>query len=574
MPELNDSQFFEDYLKGPLSLNEKNELIKNKKTLIESGAFSGFPAFGTGGMRSVTGHGTNRLNRLNIARLAVAVSEVLKKNFSNNSAAPFIIGYDSRLTSEEYSRLTANILTTNGFNVKVFRRPTPTPLISYAVRLLNGIAGAVVTASHNPSQYNGFKVYWSDGGQIVPPIDGEIQREFDKIQFSDLPENVNHLAEKSLTEEMLIEEEIASAYEKQLLNEVFVGSGRKKLHILYSPLSGTGGWIFEKIFKKAGYGNFEVFKLQAQPDGTFNNVSSPNPEEPAAFTEMLKAADKIIKTGKTPPDLLLATDPDADRVGCAIRTKDGYQLLSGNQIGCLLLESIRLKKAKTLKSPFICKTIVTTQLQTKIAQKNHIRVIETLTGFKYIAEQVALDPENYLFGGEESFGYLPVSWVRDKDSISSGLAIAELAEKQPLIESLEQLYKIYGYYQEILINIKLNENEPEKMDQLRSKIKSGSALMGHQLGGRKVIDILDLQSDSQPVLSENQQLKKQLPSAEVMQWTLQPEGRLTIRPSGTEPKVKIYLSLKSEEKYSEKAVENLNQEMNLIKNDFLEWLYK
>ena len=433
---LTPEQYYEKFLASPLSAAEKAQLETDKAKLTAERAFDGEPSFGTGGMRAVTGLGTNRLNLQNIGRLNLAVAAYFKKS----GASPLLaMGYDSRLTSPEFSRLSYHVLTRAGMRVKIFKRPTPTPLLSFAVRELKADCGVVLTASHNPPQYNGYKAYGADGGQIISPVDKDIQQLFLATEYSALPANLHELAETPIPAQDLMEEEIYAAYMARLKKEVFYQAKPKHARILYSPLHGTGGWLFEKAFKELGYGGFRVLSEQAEPDGNFPTVKSPNPEEPAAFERLLAAAAHP-STGSASgdsvagqaPDLLIATDPDADRVGCMLKMENGYHFLTGNQIGSLLLESIARKKTKALAKPYICKTIVTTELQRLIADGYGIKTVETLTGFKYIAEQVAKDPENYLFGGEESFGYLPIHWVRDKDSLSSALALAELAEDENL----------------------------------------------------------------------------------------------------------------------------------------------
>jgi phosphomannomutase len=380
---LTPEQYYEKFLKSPLSATEKTQLEQDKAKLIAERAFDGEPSFGTGGMRAITGLGTNRLNIQNIGRLNLAVAEYFKKTKSSPLLA---MGYDSRLTSPEFSRLSYHILTSAGLRVKIFRRPTPTPLLSFAVRELGADCGVVLTASHNPPQYNGYKAYGADGGQIISPVDKDIQNLFLATGFEKLPANLHELAAKPIPEADLIEEEIYRAYMSRLKKEVFYQAKPKHARILYSPLHGTGGWLFERAFKELGYATFLVLPEQAQPDGNFPTVKSPNPEEHAAFERLLAAA-RASTSSATAPDLLIATDPDADRVGCMLRISTaldaqqnagnapvaersrgtGYHFLTGNQIGSLLLESIARKKTKSLAKPYICKTIVTTELQRLIA---------------------------------------------------------------------------------------------------------------------------------------------------------------------------------------------------------------
>lgn len=545
---LTPEQYYQKFLQSPLTAAEKDDLEKNKAQLISERAFDGEPAFGTGGMRAITGLGTNRLNVQNIGRLNLAVAEYFKKTKSSPLLA---MGYDSRLTSPQFSRLSYHILTQNGLRVKIFRRPTPTPLLSFAVRELGADCGVVLTASHNPPQYNGYKAYGADGGQIISPVDKDIQNLFLATGFDRLPANLHELAEKPIPEADLIEEETYQAYIARLKKEVFYQNKPKHARILYSPLHGTGGWLFERAFKELGYNTFSVLEEQAQPDGNFPTVKSPNPEEPAAFERLLAAANGATEM----PDLLVATDPDADRVGAMLKTATGYHFLTGNQIGSLLLESIARKKTKSLAKPYICKTIVTTELQRLIADGYGIKTVETLTGFKYIAEQVAKDPENYLFGGEESFGYLPIHWVRDKDSLSSALALAELAEDENLVQALDEIYIRHGLFHELLHSIDLSKN-PALLPETLGKLADPQAFAQQVNFGREVVDILDLRKGAkEPATQTCRDLKKQLGEGDVIQFWLKDFSRLTIRPSGTEPKIKAYLSLMGKQKPTAASLE-------------------
>lgn len=558
MPQSAES-YFQKFLTSPLSAAEETELEAKKADLIAARAFDGEPAFGTGGMRAVTGLGTNRLNLQNIARLNLAVAEYFRKTKRSPLLA---MGYDSRLTSPEFSRLSYHILSRAGVRVKIFKRPTPTPLLSFAVRELKADCGVVLTASHNPPQYNGYKAYGADGGQIVSPVDNEVQRLFLETPYSALPADLYALAETPIAAADLIEEEIYAAYMARLRKEGFYQNKTKHGSILYSPLHGTGGWLFEKAFKELGYDNFRVLPEQAAPDGNFPTVKSPNPEEPAAFECLLAATVETQHAAS----LLIATDPDADRVGCMVRksveTHHGstsssqvgaslqgnpYHFLTGNQIGALLLESIA-RGSHQKKSPYICKTIVTTELQRLIADSYNIKTVETLTGFKYIASEVAKDPDNYLFGGEESFGYLPVSWVRDKDSLSSALALAELAEDQDLVAALDALYIRHGLFHELLHSIDLSAN-PNLLGETLARLADPRAFAVRVDFGRELVDILDLRKGSaEPRTESCRALKYTLGEADVIQFWLKDFSRLTIRPSGTEPKVKAYLSLMARSK--------------------------
>lgn len=563
-------KFFEEFLKAPLSKEEREELNKNREKFLNGGNFDGEPEFGTGGMRATVALGTNHLNRYTIARLTLALSSVLKNYFPKSLV---VLAYDSRISSVEFSRVTYFLLKSKGHEVKVFQRPTPTPFLSFAVRELNAQAGVVITASHNPPEYNGYKVYWSDGAQIVPPVDREIQKQFQNTSFSEIPENIHEIINQQIPKEDLIEQEILNSYLKKISQEPFISSKEKEIRILYSPLFGTGGWVFEKVFQALGFKNFQVLEEQKEPNGNFPGLKSANPEDKEAFSLLLA------KGQERKADLLLATDPDADRLGCAVLHNGEYVFLNGNQIGSLLLESIARKKAKQVKEPYLCKTIVTTELQRYIGKNYGIKTYETLTGFKYIAEILGKDPENYIFGGEESYGYLPVTWIRDKDSLSSALALCELANENSLLDSLYELYLKHGLYVELLYNIHLKGDKQNLMPLLLKKLKNPAALFPEgKIGERAIADILDLQEGSlSPKTDYAKELKEKLPAGVVIQYWLEPEGRLTIRPSGTEPKVKVYLSLRYSANLSEKekikeAQRELEKEGQEILKIFLEKL--
>ena len=394
-------------------------------------------------------------------------------------------------------------------------------------------------------------MYASDGGQIVSPADKQITEYFRNLKYQDLPRNINELAESQIDAADLIEEEIYSSYLTNLENENFVSTSTKDLSVLYSPLHGTGAWCFEQAYKKFGYKNYQTLASEADPDGHFTGLKSANPEEQAAFIGLLKEAEQ------SKPDLLLATDPDADRMGCAVRQDNGYTFLTGNQIGALLLDWTARKGADQRKNPFICKTIVTSEFQSHIARSYGMRVVETLTGFKHIAGAIEKDPSNYVFGGEESYGYLPVTWVRDKDSISAALALTEMAAEASLPDQLAKLQIEHGLYHEELKNLVFGQHELEKMGELMKRLKDAASFTGSMLAERTIIDVLDLHENGiAPVTPYCQGLRKELPAASVYQFHLEPEGRVTIRPSGTEPKVKIYVSLRHQGSLSSENLES------------------
>ena len=569
---------FNQFLGAPLAPEDRNYLESNKEAILATDKFAGYLAFGTGGMRQVVELGTNRLNIYNIAKLSLCVVDWLLLDKTSSKNNKIILGYDSRNTSTMFAYLVYHLMRHQQCNVKIFKRPTPTPMVSFAVRKLQAKAGVILTASHNPPEYNGYKLMGSNGGQIISPNDKMIQKFFLESSYEALPQNIHQWKDLSPNEEDIIEEEIISDYIKCIQKESFVSSEDKKVSILYSPLHGTGGWAFERVFSELGYKNFSILQEQAEPDGNFPTIKSPNPEEPSSFDKLKENAQGA--------QILIATDPDADRVGLHVLQKsegekDHYVFLTGNQTGCLILKSLAENLPSKISQPYMCKTIVTTELQRKIADAYGIRTVETLTGFKYIANVLEKDIENYVFGGEESFGYLPVNWIRDKDSISSAIAISEMANQKDLLVELNNIYVKFGLYHEELYNIRLDADSILLIDRLKTDFLKCDLLVGKHFASRKVIDYINLnhksiQDGDEPVTKEGHALYDLLPEANVLQLWLQPEGRITIRPSGTEPKIKIYLSLKYQKNVTNETMEtakkSLQEEGQKTVQEFLTFL--
>ena len=568
---LSKQKYFNEFLKAPLSSFDRNYLEESQAELLETDHFAGFPSFGTGGMRHLVELGTNRLNEYNIARLSLCVANWLGSNFPVSHNPRVIVGYDSRNTSRKFSQLVYHLFKSIGFDVSVFKRPTPTPLISFAVRELKAQAGVILTASHNPPQYNGYKLMASNGGQIISPHDEKIQGAFLSFSYESIPQDIHEWKSKAPDPDDVIEEEIISAYVARIKKESFVRSVTKSPRVFYSPLYGTGGWAFERVFCDLGYNNFQILKEQAEPDGNFPGLKSPNPEDESAFQLLKKEANGA--------DILVATDPDADRIGVCLLGPSDYIFLTGNQVGCLLLEFLARGLSEGMSDPYACKTIVTTELQKRIAEDYGIRMIETLTGFKYIADMLEKDPDNYLFGGEESLGYLPVNWIRDKDSISSAVALTELACFKDPMSELRSMYIRYGLYHEELYNIELSESGLLLLDQMKTDFLNQDLFLGKKLGSREVIDHINLNAKSaqgghEPITEEGKKLYHSLPLANVLQLWLNPEGRVTLRPSGTEPKIKIYLSMKYKDRVTKRTLSSsekkLKEEIKVIAQDFID----
>jgi phosphoglucomutase/phosphomannomutase len=510
-------------------------------------AFSIPLEFGTGGIRGVLGMGIGRLNRYTVGRAAFGFSQYLIKK---NPKAKIVIAYDSRRMSKEFCEITAGIAANLGLTVYYFDSVAPTPLLSYAVRYYKADGGVVITASHNPAEYNGFKAYLSDGGQLVPPDDKKIIQKIESISnWNSLPflEKQTALYKKKVKP---VESKCFESYLKQIkksgiLNSSIPARTRSSLKIVYSPLHGTGGKYMKSVLNSVGYKNVFLVPEQKDPDGNFPTVALPNPEEP----EALALCEKWAKEKSA--EVFIATDPDADRLGIGVRNRDGkYTLLNGNQIGSIMAAYLCEKVAAT-KNPrkiryHLVKTIVTTDLQERIAKANKIKIANVLTGFKYIAmvmKKLESKPQDkFLFGGEESYGYLPVDFVRDKDSLSSAVLLLEiLAEKKDLLGYLDEIYLKYGLFLEGLKSLTLpgaagKEKIARSLDSLRKE-----NWIGRKIGNREVVSFIDYK---EMLVKDRAGVKplKGYPSSNVIQLELTGNAKLTIRPSGTEPKVKIYSS--------------------------------
>lgn len=512
-----------------------DELIESFYTDLE---------FGTGGIRGVMGPGTNRVNKYTIAMATQGLCNYLKKSAIKNPKAA--IAFDCRNNSPELARTTAEVFSANGVEVYLFESLRPTPELSFAIRALGCHTGIVVTASHNPPKYNGYKVYWSDGGQIVSPHDENIVAEVRKITSI---AQVNQTADASLIhplgEEM--DQQYLSALETLFMLKD--KSAAAALKIVYTPLHGTGYPLVPQALSRAGFDKVEVVESQRDPDGNFSTVVSPNPEEKEALTEALELGEQ------TGADIILGTDPDADRVGIAVRNMRGeLELLNGNQAASMLvyylLEQWK-KSGKITGNEFICKTVVTSDLLTQIARHYGVKSYETLTGFKYIADLIASKEgkETFIGGGEESYGYLVGDLVRDKDAVISSVILCEAAAMansrgSSFFETLLDIYQQFGCYRESLISVtregrKGAEEIGALMDQMRNQPPQ-------ELGVERVIMRTDFAAQEVLNMENGQRNPTGLPASNVLQFLLADGSKVTARPSGTEPKIKFYFSLKAQ----------------------------
>lgn len=531
-----------NWLRQPIDEDDKQWILNNLETnpqeLIE--AFYQDLEFGTGGLRGIIGIGSNRMNKYTVSIATQGLANYILQNA--NKPFKVVIAYDSRNMSKEFANISAEVLSANEIEVFLFSELRPTPLLSFAVRYLQATAGIVITASHNPKQYNGYKVYWSDGGQLVPPHDKGVIDEVKKVgEYSNVKKNIN----KSLIH--IINDEIDNAYLNQLNNLQFLSEIVPKYQkIVYTPLHGTGVTLVPKALHSWGFDNLFLVEEQSIPDGNFPTTKSPNPEEKAAMELAINKAKQI------DADLILATDPDADRVGTGIKMSNNeYKLLNGNQIASLLtyynLEM--LKQLNSLPSnAFIVKTIVTTELMRKIADEYNVKTYDVLTGFKYIAELIRLKEgkEKFICGGEESYGFLSADWVRDKDAIMTSCQIAELQEYaamngKTLMDILEMLYEKYGYFLEDQKSISMTGIEGmENMKKLMDNYRNNPPEMINNI---PVVKILDYQISKAKNIKSNSIDNIDLPKSNVLQFILEDDTKITIRPSGTEPKIKYYFAI-------------------------------
>ncbi len=506
--------------------------------------------FGTGGLRGILGVGTNRMNDYTVGKATQGLSNYLKQTYPGEQIR-VAVSYDSRHRSAEFSRLIADIFVANGFEVYLFEGLRPTPLLSFAIRQLGCHSGVMVTASHNPKEYNGYKAYWKDGGQLVPPHDRGVIQCVNAITD---PGQVRFPAE-TLTDENsgrlhLMGTEMDEAYLQAVLALTIRPEAVKQesdLKIVYSPIHGTGITLVPQLLQRWGFRNVTVVEEQARPDGDFPTVVYPNPEESEAMTLALAEARR------SDADLVLATDPDADRVGMAIKTGSGtYELLNGNQIGSLLVDYVLSSMAeKDLLRPddYAVKTIVTSDLIADIAASYGIPCPQVLTGFKYIGQLMTQQEGNMRFvvGGEESFGYLIGDLVRDKDAVISCAFLAEMAayhksRGKSLQDALIDLYLRHGYYRERLISLtKKGKSGSEEIWQIMQKLRHGTI---RELGGIEVVRINDYQQQISRELKTGRESVIKLPTSDVLQFITADGDVISVRPSGTEPKIKFYCSVR------------------------------
>ena len=498
-------------------------------------------AFGTGGLRGVLGAGTNRMNLYTVSKATRGLGKYLLETFEQPSCA---VSCDSRIHSTDFARLTAATLAEMGVRVYIYRTLMPTPMLSYAVRHLHTSAGVMVTASHNPAKFNGYKVYGADGCQITieaaDRIYGYICAE--ETLVPQLPDFDAQMARGMIS--WIDDETIESYY--RVMDGLRIAPATERLHLVYSPLNGTGNVPVREMMKRMGNIDVEIVAEQELPDGNFPTAPYPNPEIRQAFECALKLADEL------KPELLLATDPDCDRVGIAVRDGEEYKLLSGNDVGALLLDFVlaRRKENGTLpENPLAVKTIVTTELCRKIAEGYGCELVDVLTGFKFIGEQITMleakgEENRFVFGFEESYGYLGGTYVRDKDAVIASMLICEMvayykAQGKNLIEVLEGLYKKYGYY--ICAQKSFTCEGESGMKQIKGMMEALRTDTPSGINGSKVVKFDDYEASVSRDLKNGNETKITLPRSNVLCFYMEDGCSLIVRPSGTEPKIKLYI---------------------------------
>lgn len=498
-------------------------------------------AFGTGGMRGIMGPGDNRINKYTLGKNTQGLANYLKKQFPGETLK-MAIAYDCRHNSKEFAKIVADVATANGIEAFLFSELRPTPELSFAVKHLECHCGIVLTASHNPPEYNGYKVYWQDGGQLVPPQDTDVIEEINALDYKD----VNFKGQEHLL--TLIGEEVDNAYIKTVTEKVnfqVEQTVKDNLNIVFTSLHGTSITILPKTLNKAGYTNLHIVKEQEVPNGDFPTVDSPNPEEPAALKMAIELANSL------QADIVMGTDPDSDRIGIAVRDDSGEMvLLNGNQAMAIkthfLLNSYK-KQNKLTGKEFVASTIVSTPLIGKIAEHFNVTYMEGLTGFKWIAKMVKDHPElNFIGGGEESFGYMVGDFVRDKDAVSAALLIAEIAATQKakgknLLNYLDEIHQEIGFYQEHLISLVKKGLEGAK--EIKQTIEDWRTNPFKEIAGEKVIRVEDYALQIATNTLTNEQEKIRIPASNVLIYYTDKGSKIAVRPSGTEPKIKFYISV-------------------------------
>ena len=545
---------YEKWCKNAVADKDVVEELKNMEgdeAKIED-AFYRNLAFGTGGLRGVIGAGTNRMNIYTVAKASQGLANYIVSNFPKDERR-IAVSFDSRIKADVFARVASGVFAANGIKVWIYTELMPTPCLSYAVRALNCAAGIMVTASHNPSKYNGYKVYGADGCQITTEAAAAILEEIEKVDIFEDVRNVSFESALQAGDVAYITENVYTDFVNEVLGQSLINADDeidKNVAIVYSPLNGTGLKPVTRTLKEAGYTNITLVEEQKNPDGNFPTCPYPNPEIKEAMALGMEYARK------NNADLLLATDPDCDRVGIAVKNQaNEYVLLSGNQTGCLLLDyvcSMRVKNGTMPKDAEVVKTIVTTDLGQQIAENYGVKTVNVLTGFKFIGEEIGRlekqgKADSYIFGFEESYGYLSGSYVRDKDAVDGAFLICEMfayykTRGISLLDKLDELYKKYGYCLNTLHSYEFEGSAGlEKMQNIMASMRNAMP----EIGGVKVVKVNDYLKGIDG-----------LPKSDVIKFYLEGNGSVVVRPSGTEPKMKVYVSISAADEPAAKAKES------------------
>ena len=520
-------------VKSLLSQQDSKELIDSFYKDLE---------FGTGGLRGVMGAGSNCMNRYTVGIATQGLANYLNKTYPGKKIS-VAIAFDSRNNSPYFAEVTANVLSANGIHVHLFAELRPTPLLSFAIRYLKCESGIVITASHNPKEYNGYKAYWNDGAQVVPPHDKNITEEVKKITSF---EEVNFKANPSLVH--TIGPEVEDAYYeevKKLIPNKKTIDNHRDIPIVYSSLHGAGITMVPECLKRIGFTNIHVVESQRKPDGNFPTVHSPNPEEQSAMEQVISKGKEVGAT------MVMATDPDTDRVGIGVRRADGnFILLNGNQAFSLMMYFI-MKNLKDTKNSYIAKTIVTSELVDTMAKEIGIECYNTLTGFKYIAALMGQleGKKRFIAAGEESYGYMVGDFVRDKDAVSAcaffaAMAASSTEQKKSMYDWLIDMYAEFGFYKEHLLNLTKKGQQGEL--EIRAMMEKFRNNPPAEITGSRVARLLDYKTLEEKDLLTGKKTKLDFPVSDVLQFYLEDGTKVSVRPSGTEPKIKFYISVKTD----------------------------
>ncbi len=531
-----DSPVIDDTTKSEvkrlLAKEDPKELIDNFYKDLE---------FGTGGLRGVMGAGSNCMNQYMVGIATQGLANYLNKTFPGKKIKA-AIAHDSRNNSAFFAQITADIFSANGIEVYMFSELRPTPMLSFAIRHLNCDSGIVITASHNPKEYNGYKAYWNDGGQVVPPHDKNIIKEvklitsFEQVKFEGVPSRIHTIGP-----------EVERAYYdevKKLIPNKEVIARHHDIPLVYSSIHGSGITMVPECLKQIGFTNIQVVAEQEKPDGNFPTVQSPNPEEQSAMRLVIEKGKSVGAT------MVMATDPDTDRVGIGVKKSDGdFILLNGNQAFSLMMYFI-LKNLKNKRDAYIAKTIVTSELVDEMAARLGVECYNTLTGFKYIAELMGkLDGvKRFVAAGEESYGYMVGDFVRDKDAVSACAFFAAMAasatdEKKSMYDWLIDMYVEFGYYKETLFNItKKGQQGEQEIKSMMEKFRNNPPV---EIIGSKVTRILDYKTLVEQDVATGEKKTLNFPVSDVLQFYLEDGSKVSVRPSGTEPKIKFYMAVQS-----------------------------